>query len=84
MMNDEMQYKTNKVLPDNPAEVPMPPVKKPNFPALGVELRDWFAGLAMQAGFAEFVREGVESANIGSLCVSAYEVADAMLKARSK
>ena len=52
----------------------------------GMDLRDWFAGMAMQGIWSNAIAlsqmpRGAESEMIASV---AYEVADAMLKERSK
>jgi hypothetical protein len=59
----------------------------PNCPAFpsggkeGMELRDWFAGLAMQGMFAAGVPSGF---TFGDVADKAYLAADAMLKERAR
>ena len=49
---------------------------------LGMTLRDYFAAAAMQGFCADHTRDQVE--NLRTLAGYAYEMADAMLKARKK
>lgn len=55
--------------------------------APGMELRDWFAGMALQ-GFVARMNDATFEANINSdwefLIGDAYDVADAMMEARNK
>jgi len=46
--------------------------------ARDMTLRDWYAGMAMQSLLGENVR------NLDYVAVDAYDMADAMLKAREK
>ena len=46
----------------------------------GMSLRDWFAGLAMQAAFAGVVARKTNWSEV--VAANAYEMADAMLEAR--
>lgn len=53
----------------------------------GMTLRDWFAGQALPAilnSAVEFVKAGGESMTPEAVTKDAYEVADAMLKARER
>lgn len=52
----------------------------------GMELRDWFAGLAMQALLHELLEygEAETQAALDAVSKDAYAMADAMLEARSK
>lgn len=53
-----------------------------------VDLRDWFAGLAMQGWLASYGNESMHPAIIEGGCDDiardAYQIADAMLKAREE
>ena len=51
---------------------------------IGMSLRDWFAGQAL-AGYLASVEPGCDAlAVMNQLAVSMYDMADAMLKARSQ
>ena len=53
--------------------------------SLGMSLRDWFAGQAlagMLAGFSKGERDGGPARFHESNCDTAYQIADAMLRAR--
>lgn len=71
--------------PENPSAFPITEQNGANCGEMGMSLRDYFAGLAMQtllqcqsdAGFAPKKRPTDQCAHL------AYEVADAMLAARS-
>jgi len=52
------------------------------YPSDGMTLRDYFAAAAMQGFCADHTRDQVE--NMRTLAGYAYEMADAMLKARTK
>jgi len=52
----------------------------------GMELRDWFAGMALNGMLAQFMSEPHVEAdlNVRSYARFAYEYADAMMEARNK
>jgi hypothetical protein len=49
----------------------------------GMDLRDWFAGLAMQGMFASDSPD-YEMASMGARAAIAYDMADIMMKERKK
>lgn len=53
----------------------------PKMTCFGMTLRDYFAAKAMQA---EIVNQGLEGRDAEHIAGMAYEMADAMLKVRSK
>jgi hypothetical protein len=50
--------------------------------AAGMDLRDWFAGLALPTAIKEV--EDAESYNLSDVAEIAYQYADAMMKARKE
>ena len=48
----------------------------------GMDLRDWFAGLAMPTAIKEV--ENAESYHLSDVAIIAYQYADAMMKQRNK
>ena len=59
-----------------------PAFPNPQIPAPGMTLRDWYAGLAMQAEASGSAAQGIDM-NAETLAKWGYEVADAMLAERS-
>lgn len=53
-------------------------------PELGMTLRDYFAGLAMQGLCVNVGRNGFRNADPHNLTEQSYKLADAMLKERAK
>jgi hypothetical protein len=49
--------------------------------SVGMTLRDYFAAKAMQ-GIVSILHEGIRPADIPTMCVDSYAIADAMLEAR--
>lgn len=50
----------------------------------GMSLRDWFAGLAMQAAVTAEPHYSSDSPEDADIARDAYDIADAMLEARKK
>ena len=48
----------------------------------GMDLRDWFAGLAMEAFMSGWIERNIYPPNDSDVAEHAYAMADAMLKAR--
>ena len=48
----------------------------------GMDLRDWFAGLAMQATVNDWIRDSIYPNTDMDVAENAYAIADAMMKAR--
>jgi hypothetical protein len=48
----------------------------------GMELRDWFAGLAMEAFMSGWIERNIYPPNDSDVAEHAYRMADAMIKQR--
>ena len=48
----------------------------------GMDLRDWFAGMALQSVIAHYIDEDIDKENQFGTACACYEYADAMMKAR--
>ncbi len=57
------------------------PHARPSMNQQGMSLREHFAGLAMNA---EIISQGLEGRDIDHIAAMAYEMADAMLRAREE
>lgn len=69
---------------DEPLHLPLHLPNEPGWRSQNLSLRDWFAGLAMQGMWAAEAAKPVAERSRLVIAKNAYEMADAMLAARSK